>query len=141
MSEKLLCHRDPCASCPYRKDTPAGVWAAEEYRKLPAWDNPQAFAGVFLCHHSNLGSRKAVCRGWIEVHGDNWQARIVAISGVEYMEGATKPTKVPLYRSGAEACRAGLLGVKKPDAKARVVITKLIGAREKKNIATAHAKA
>jgi hypothetical protein len=29
----------PCPSCPYRKDVPSGVWAPEEYDKLPAYDN------------------------------------------------------------------------------------------------------
>ncbi len=128
MTEKLFCHRDPCSSCPYRKSTPPGVWAREEYLKLPAWDDPMAFAGTFLCHHSALGSRKSVCRGWLEVHADNMAARLASLM-VEYAEGARKPTSVPLYRSGAEACRAGLRGVAKPKTAARAVIAKLTKAR------------
>jgi hypothetical protein len=130
MSEKLLCHPDPCASCPYRRDTPPGVWAPEEYRKLPAWDDPMNFAGVFLCHHSNLGARQAVCRGWLEVHGDNLQARMTG-NRVEFTSTAARfPTKVPLYKSGAQACAAGLRGVRRPNKAARRLMQKLTKARD-----------
>lgn len=31
---KLTPRKTPCASCPYRKDVPSGVWEASEYEKL-----------------------------------------------------------------------------------------------------------
>jgi hypothetical protein len=37
-SEALTCAARPCASCPYRKDVPSGIWAAHEYTKLLAYD-------------------------------------------------------------------------------------------------------
>lgn len=42
----------PCASCPYRRDVPSGIWAAEEYAKLPAYDADTPFQPphLFLCH-------------------------------------------------------------------------------------------
>lgn len=133
MSEKLAMHREPCASCPYRRDTPPGVWAAEEYRKLPAWDQWFGGGGVFLCHHSTVVERKTVCRGWLVVHGDNMIARLTAMNGVELTEENQKMTQQPLYRSGAEACRAGLRGVQKPKADAVQVIQKLTKARAVKD--------
>ncbi|MFD7961193.1 DUF6283 family protein [Streptomyces zaomyceticus] len=30
----------PCASCPYRRDVPSGVWSRGDYVKLPLYDGP-----------------------------------------------------------------------------------------------------
>lgn len=119
--EKLNCHPDPCLTCPYRRDTPAGVWHAAEYMKLPAWDDEQAFAGVFLCHTD----QSAVCRGWMEVHQDNLHVRLT-MTKIEWDERNKEPTKVPLYESGGEACLMGLAGVERPGAEARAAIMKLL---------------
>ena len=32
--------KNPCGSCPYRKDVPSGVWAVSEYLKLVEYDRP-----------------------------------------------------------------------------------------------------
>lgn len=131
MSKPLGCAPNPCDSCPYRKDTPAGVWAASEYRKLPAWDDPtQMDAGTFLCHN---GNRELACRGWLEVHHENLGVRLALMTGRIDLGNHTKPTTVPLYKSGAEACRAGLKGVKRPSRKAQAVITKLTIQRDRRN--------
>lgn len=127
--QKLACPGTPCASCPYRKDTPPGVWAASEYRKLPAWDEPMNFAGVFLCHTANLGGRAAVCRGWLETHERNLGVRMAMMDGTIDMTGVTGPCGVKLYKSGAEACAAGLRGVPRPSKKAVAVSLKIIRAR------------
>lgn len=127
--ETLAMNREPCASCPYRRDTPPGIWAAEEYRKLPAWDTQFGGNGVFLCHHTPQIERKTVCRGWLVVHGDNITARLTAMSGVELTEENKKMTVAPLYRSGAEACKAGLRGVARPPEKAKAVIQKITHAK------------
>ena len=52
--------KNPCPSCPFRVGVESGIWAAEEYQKLPAYDLPtpaQPFE-VFI-----LGSR-----GYSTVH-------------------------------------------------------------------------
>jgi hypothetical protein len=36
--EILKCGNSPCSSCPYKRDTPPGIWAEHEYEKLPAYD-------------------------------------------------------------------------------------------------------
>ena len=119
----LGCAANPCSSCPYRKDTPPGVWAAEEYEKLPAWDDPLRLdAGVFLCHK---GDRKLVCRGWLEVHHENIGVRLALLRNIIDLGAHREPTKVPLYKSGRAACAAGLRGVKRPSKKACEVIVKL----------------
>jgi hypothetical protein len=126
--KKLALRPDPCSSCPYRRDTPSGVWGAEEYLKLPAYDEFMGGAGTFLCHHSPVTGCDTVCRGWLEVQHGNLFARIAA-HRVEVNKENENPTKVPLYSSGAEACRAGLRGVRRPGKKAQTVIQKLVKAR------------
>lgn len=44
--------RNPCGSCPYRRDAPQGLWQPEEYVKLPAYDTetPDQPARLFACH-------------------------------------------------------------------------------------------
>src|SRR5947207_7743969 len=96
---KIPCLDNPCATCPYRKDTPPGIWDKSEYDKLPAWDGRafhEANTSIFMCHSANLAGNKAVCRGWLEVHCDNIGVRINTISRIEH-NGI--PTKVPLYES------------------------------------------
>ena len=97
-SGKLHLNPNPCDTCPYRKDTPSGIWHESEYKKLPAWDNPMAFAGVFHCH-SQTEERQTVCRGWLEVHHDNLQVRLCVATQIEFNEHNGEPTKVPLYPS------------------------------------------
>jgi hypothetical protein len=52
----MNCAKVPCSSCPYRIDTPPGVWASEEYEKLPQYsptDGQVPALGIFLCHQTN----------------------------------------------------------------------------------------
>jgi hypothetical protein len=122
---------NPCNTCPYRKDTPSGIWDREEYNKLPAWDGTEMHEmniALFLCHSANLAGNKAVCRGWLEVHCENKGVRLNMMSG-RITVPCTTPTTAELYESGAAARRAGLRGVRKPSKKANVVINKLARAR------------
>ena len=114
---------NPCNTCPYRKDTPSGIWDKSEYDKLPQWDNQYCMAGTFLCHN---GNREYICRGWAEVHHRNMSVRLACFN-VEWDETNSKPTKIKLYRTGAEARRAGLRKINNPDDKAKAVIVKLVG--------------
>lgn len=124
----------PCASCPYRRDVPSGVWAPEEYAKLPAYDRdtmgqpPQ----VFLCHQTDRDSdRKRVCAGWAGCHdGDQLLAlRFAAIAGsmtgeaIEATMNYVSP--VPLFRSGAEAARHGLAEAARPGTQAVKTMSKI----------------
>lgn len=123
----LKCNPNPCSTCPYRKDTPPGIWAREEYEKLPAWDHEMAFAGIFLCHTDSA----ALCRGWIEVHERNISVRI-AMFKVEWTPENREPTRVPLYASGMAAMRAGLSGVVKPSRTAKKAIAGILTRRARK---------
>lgn len=123
--EPLIVAEHPCSSCPYRRDTPSGIWAREEYEKLRDYDDNHAF-GVFLCHHSPSMDRNAVCRGWLVVHADSVAVRLAVSDGVIRREDHYRPCDTPLYKSGNQAANAGIKGIKRPNKKARTAIAKLV---------------
>jgi hypothetical protein len=127
---KFTCAPNPCATCPYRKDVPSGVWAKEEYDKLPNWDNIMG-RGVFLCHNGSADTKgKVLCRGWMEVHEQNIFVRL-AMAQTKFNDANIKPTKVPLYKSGAAARKAGLRDLNRPNLKAMAAVAKIEQRRAK----------
>lgn len=64
--------KNPCGSCPYRRDVPSGIWSEEEYDKLPQYDLPTGDQppNVFLCHQQNgrLRSHLLQAEGEPEAH-------------------------------------------------------------------------
>lgn len=122
--------RNPCSSCPYAKPTPPGLWAADEYRKLPAYDGvlPQP---VFLCHHSKLGRPETLCRGWVAVHADSNSVRLAVIEGQIDPALPWEPVDVDLYRSGLDAAEGGLAGIDDPTPAAQAAIDRLVRARDR----------
>lgn len=125
----LLCPPTPCASCPYRRDAPPGIWDASEYRKLAEYDDAGRAMPVlapFHCHQENVTGKPTLCRGWIACHGlDSVAVRLAVHAGLLPVEQATAACPVPVYSSGKEACAAGLKGVRRPGARARRIIEKL----------------
>jgi hypothetical protein len=121
----------PCTSCPYRRDTPAGVWAPEEYAKLPGYDTNERFE-LFLCHQGPLAKKQTVCRGWLSVHCESVAARLAVARGDIESDERYTPVAEPLYESGTEAAKAGLRAVRRPGRKAREVIARLVAARRKR---------
>jgi hypothetical protein len=120
----------PCKSCPYRRDVPSGVWAAEEYAKLPAFDNETLFqpAGVFMCHQQD----GRMCAGWTGCHDmeENLAIRLATSMGdltVEtYNEVLDYQTTVPLWETGAAAAEHGMARLEDPDVKAQQLTEKLM---------------
>lgn len=123
----------PCESCPYRRDVPSGVWAADEYAKLPGYDRETPFqpVGVFLCHQHN----GRVCAGWAGCHdGDELLAlRIAAVDGsmtaADIDATIAYRSPVPLFASGAEAAAHGRRDLAEPAPDAQRIATKLARAR------------
>jgi len=119
----------PCPSCPYRRGVPSGVWAAEEYAKLPAYDAPtgdQPMA-AFYCHQDDGG----LCAGWVGF-GDPVELLAVRI-GV--LSGEVDPavfdyrTDVPLFGSGTEAAAHGCAEIERPSADASEAVRKIATVR------------
>lgn len=115
----------PCSTCPYRRDTPPGIWAPEEYAKLPPYDDNLAW-GTFLCHLTTSTGVETVCRGWLAVHAESVAARLAVLRGELTNEQRYAPVDVPLYSSGAEACEAGMAGVPEPDEAAKAAVARLL---------------
>lgn len=125
---------NPCDSCPYRRDVPAGLWAEEEYAKLERYDNETLDqpTAVFLCHQNDKNSTKRrVCAGWAGCHdGDNLLAlRVAEINGRITSETAQAVvdyvSPVPLFDSGAEAAEHGRTEIEFPGERARAAIAKV----------------
>lgn len=119
----------PCGSCPYRQDVPSGIWAAEEYAKLPAYDRDTAQQPPvpFLCHQQN----GHLCAGWVGCHdmthslGLRMALRtgLVADDALDHILDYS--TDVPLWDSGAAAAEHGMADVEHVGEQAARVIDRL----------------
>lgn len=123
------CASAPCGSCPYRKDTPSGVWHESEYAKLREYqrdDGETPCLAVFLCHQTNATGRETVCRGWLTVEQHSIAVRLALMKGDVTPEQVYAAPLVPLYASGEEAAASGLAGVKNLSRKARRLQARLL---------------
>lgn len=119
----------PCGSCPYRRDVPSGVWAEEEYDRLPPYDNETGYqpANVFMCHQQD----GRLCAGWCGTHdmAENLGMRIAEVTGAVTPEDLDAiidyTTDVPLFESGAAAAEHGMAELSAPSERAVKTIVKL----------------
>jgi hypothetical protein len=132
MTKKLTVRQSPCASCPYRRDVPSGIWAKEEYEKLRGYDGDtieQLEAGatwVFQCHQAD----GKICAGWAGCHdmGESMALRL--------HHGQVDPSvyryesPVPLFASGNEAADHGEAQIENPASRARSAIRKVTKLRD-----------
>lgn len=123
------CAAAPCKSCPYRCDVPSGLWDVSEYEKLPDYDGTileqltsKGGAKLFDCHQKDGN----LCAGWLATHGtDNLAAlRIHGDKIDDSIWGYRSP--VPVFASGAEAAEHGMREIKKPNARARRMIDRMV---------------
>lgn len=118
--ERLQAPARPCASCPYRKDIPSGIWEQHEYDKLPEYDGPTWAQSpkLFLCHQRDGN----ICGGWLACHDPQ------ELLALRFSAGDIDPkvffyeTDIPVFASGAEARAHGIRAIKRPGAKARRLI-------------------
>lgn len=116
----------PCGSCPYRRDVPSGIWAQNEYDKLPEYDGPTWGQSPmrFACHQRDGN----LCAGWLACHGPQelLAIRIAAATGSIEPEVMRYKTDVPVFSSGAEARAHGMRDITTPGAKARKMVAGLV---------------
>jgi hypothetical protein len=134
--ELLIPRPRPCASCPYRKDVPSGVWSASEYGMLPDFDGTPAEQAVsergthlFCCHQAD----GHLCSGWVghrEHPAELLALRIGVANGQVAPETMDYHTEVPLFASGAEAAEHGKRDILDPSPEAVAVVQKIITVRE-----------
>lgn len=119
----------PCESCPYRRDVPSGVWSAEEYEKLPAydrdtWAQPGA---LFQCHqHDQEDGGARLCAGWVACHGQELLSLRLAIAR-DHVDPSVMDytTDVEVFDSGTEAAAHGMKEIENISDDARRVINKI----------------
>lgn len=120
----------PCASCPYRKNVPSGVWDETEYAKLPEYDKEmwEQPPNAFGCHQAD-GS---ICAGWLGYHDplDLLAVRLGISAGRLDPSCAEYTTDVPLFASGAEAAEHGLRDIEYPSERAEDTIRKIVTKKE-----------
>jgi hypothetical protein len=121
----LTARKRPCPSCPYRRDVPSGIWAPEEYAKLPAYDRPtgEQPPQAFYCHQRT----GELCAGWAGCHD---MANALAMR-FACLQGEVDPavfdyvSPVPLFGSGAEAAEHGMQDIAAPGPDARCKMRQL----------------
>lgn len=120
---------EPCLTCPYRCDTPRGIWGRAEYEKLPLFDTNEDMS-TFLCHQSTE-DKVLLCRGWLTVHCDSVAVRLLMAKERVSPKVVYRKVKTALYRTGREAMLAGVSAIRRPGRKAREAISKMTARREK----------
>jgi hypothetical protein len=125
MSDPLVVQKNPCPSCPYRRDCPSGVWSHDEYEKLRRYDDRNAFLPVFLCHQSNAGPKTA-CKGWLTVHADSIAVRLAFFAGQVTVEQVNEEPTVKLFTSGRQAANAGQRAIRRPGQRAKRMCDSLV---------------
>jgi len=122
----------PCASCPYRRDVPSGVWESTEYDKLPLYDGDTAYQSpaAFMCHQQD----GHVCSGWLGYRPayDLLAVRLGVSTGSVDPSCLDYTTDVPLWPTGHEAQAHGLRDVQKPSPDAQRVMGKVLRTRHAK---------
>jgi len=57
--------REPCASCPYRKDAPLRLWHRSEFENLLRQDANEFGGAIFGCHGTRKLPQQQICGGWL----------------------------------------------------------------------------
>lgn len=113
---------------------PSGLWAAEEYEKLPPYDRPTADqpALLFLCHQVD----GHICAGWAGCHDmdESLAVRVAGIDGGLSLQDVAAlrayATDIDLFPTGQAAAEHGLVDVGDPSPEAVRAARKLAARRE-----------
>ena len=134
----ITCGKSPCKSCPYRTDVPSGVWAQNEYEKLPAYDGLlvdqvlKGAVGMFYCHQQD----GKLCAGWVATHGAQNLLAMRLGSLLENVQIDPEiwdyKSPVPVFKSGAEAAEHGSRDIMEPGDDAKRVVGQLVRKRERR---------
>jgi hypothetical protein len=119
----------PCATCPYRRNVPSGIWDPSEYVKLCRYDGDTAYQDIaaFHCHRDP----DDLCAGWLGHRDpvDLLAVRIGLLRGTIDPAALEYSTDVELFASGAEAAEHGLTDIETPGQFARDAMAKLLRLR------------
>ena len=112
----------PCSACPYRLDTPSGLWQHDEYEKLRDYDlpTPEQPFGAFACH----ATPEHLCHGWAVCHtnrGHEFDLLALRLDPVPVPEPG-----VPLFRSGNDAADWGQREIEDPPEATQAMMLRLV---------------
>ena len=132
--KQIDCGKAPCVSCPYRKDVPSGVWAKNEYDKLPGYDGniieqiPHGIA-LFYCHQQD----GKLCAGWLGAHGPHnlLAVRLAALNDRVTDAVLNYVSPVPVFSSGKEAAVHGKKSIRRPTKRAKAMVQQLLRKRRR----------
>lgn len=120
--------KNPCPACPYVQSTASGIWAREEYEKLPKYDPGQFIPdmSVFQCHHTSE-KKSLICQGWLDCHGADELIgiRLAHIQGRIPDDFDYEPSEAVVYASGQEAMEFGVRDIENPSDEALEQIDQL----------------
>lgn len=68
--------REPCGSCPYRRDAKLGLWHPDEFDNLVSTERSQ-MGSLFGCHATRKLADPSVCAGWLIMQRENGVPSIV----------------------------------------------------------------
>lgn len=125
--KKIKPRSQPCPTCPYRLDAPPGLWAEEEYVKLPLYDGTtaaqllQGAINVFCCHTEPC----KLCAGWVGCHDMRHNLSIRMRKDIDIEAVMRFKTKVPLHPSGKAAAAHGMKAIDNPPPKTLVAMEKV----------------
>lgn len=117
----------PCGSCPYRCDVPSGIWEADEYDKLPAYDGEtfEQPLALFMCHQRD----GRLCGGWLACHDKD---HLLALRFTQVDPSAyAYTTDVPVFASGAAAREHGLRDIDNPGPRALALMAGITKMKDK----------
>jgi Family of unknown function (DUF6283) len=57
--------REPCKSCPYRRDSRTAFWDKIEFETLLKNDRDPMLGAVYGCHETRKHPIPAICAGWL----------------------------------------------------------------------------
>lgn len=123
----LKAPKNPCGSCPYRKDVAPGIWHRDEYAKLPPYDadTPSQPFGLFMCHQRD----GCICGAWLLTH-DRDHLLALRFAGRHLDPSVWNySSTVEVFASGAEAAAHGTSGIESPSKAARRKIDNLLKRR------------
>jgi hypothetical protein len=122
-TNSLTVAKQPCGSCPYRRDVPSGIWAREEYDKLPRYDGEtwEQDVAIFMCHQRD----GRLCAGWLACH-DPRELLALRITRNVDPRVFDYETDTPVFASGAEARTHGIKNIPRPGVRARKMVAGLV---------------
>ena len=63
--------REPCDSCPYRKDSKLGLWHPTELEELATTEQDPVGGMFVVCRETKKEKNKSVCAGWFLLQKKN----------------------------------------------------------------------